>query len=67
MRTKTPKGRLLFAHVTTNPENDRDDYATDRRNVAGKRWSIRTYHRTVRADGASVPVTLMIVRERIKP
>jgi hypothetical protein len=65
MRTKTPKGRLLFAHV----EQDRDaaqraaeDYRQDRRNRGA--WTVRCSARTVRADGVDIPCVAVIVREK---
>lgn len=59
------KGRLLFAHVESVQERaeiEADNYRQDRRNRGA--WSVRTYRRTVRADGVDVPAWIVIVREK---
>lgn len=66
MRTRIPKGKLLFAHVEQTKEDAQkavDAYREDRRNKGT--WTINRFPRTVRADGVAITCTVVIVRERL--
>ncbi len=58
-------GRVLFAHTTQDPEQDRIAYTQDRRNRGA--WSVKTYARDVRAGNTSIPVRVIVVRHKWEP
>lgn len=66
MRTKPPKGRLLWAHAEQTQHAaliETTNYKDDSRNKG--KWSIRTYPRTVRVDGLNLRVYVVVVREKL--
>lgn len=61
----TRQGKVLFAHIETSAERAQtavEDYREDRRNRG--QWRVRIFPRSVRANSVTVPVWVVVVREK---